>query len=86
MKQFAGFLVSAVVLSGSGCVSLDMNFFAPKPPPPAVKEVPPPPPAVTAAQVTEKNAAEMMDALRDELDYAAKESQAPPATPAGKKL
>lgn len=85
MKTLAYVLLLSV-WAGAGCVGLETMGLQTKPPAKPAKPAPraeepvppPPPPAVTADQITDKNAAEMVTALREELDCAADH---PAATP-----
>jgi hypothetical protein len=81
MKRIACLLL-VVALSGTGCLGVQ-NVQAPAlPPPPPVS---PPPPPVLAGQVTESNAAQILQALNDEISHAATEqpvSGAPAVPPA----
>jgi hypothetical protein len=81
-----------IVLSGllaasgcmtSGCMTIDAPAWTSKGParPTAVAASAPPPPPVSADQITERNASEMVEALREELDYAADKPHAPTAEP-----
>jgi hypothetical protein len=77
MKRFACLLLVAA-LSGTGCLGVQNVEAPPLPPPPPV--VPPPPP-VLPGQVTESNAAQVFQALNDEVNRAATEQPAPWAPP-----
>lgn len=82
MKRIANLLILAS-LAGQGCVALDTNW-AGKPAQTVIKEPaqpPPPPPIVLPGQINERNASEMLSALREELDYAG--SQQPKANREG---
>lgn len=60
----------ALALASAGCVTLDANVFGPKEPPRPVREAEaPPPPPVTATQINDKNAAQKLRELTEELDY-----------------
>jgi hypothetical protein len=75
MKRIACLLLG-IALTGTGCLNVQ-NV----PPPPPATPVAPPPPPVLPGQVTEGNAAQVLQALNDELDRAAGETTAGPATP-----
>jgi hypothetical protein len=75
MKRIACLLLG-VALTGTGC--LNVQNVAPPPPPPPVA---PPPPPVLPGQVSDANAGQVLQALSDELDRAAGQAPAGPATP-----
>jgi hypothetical protein len=75
MKRIACLLLG-VALTGTGCLGVQ-NVPPPPPPPP----VAPPPAPVLPGQVTDANAPQVFQALSDELDRAASEGPARPATP-----
>jgi hypothetical protein len=75
-------LLLVLALAGPGCLNPGAHVAeeARKTPPVQMTEAPPPPPVVTPDQVTEANAVEMAQAVARELDYAANEHPAAPAT------
>jgi len=82
--MWKGCLVLVLTLLGSGCVSpgSKVETEARKTPPVQMKEAPPitqptAPPTVTAEQVTDNNAAQIVQALNRELDYDANPRPAP---------
>jgi hypothetical protein len=78
MKRF-GRLMLLAALAGPGCLTLPPMWKDAKPEQPAAPEVDvAPPPPVLPEQVNESNAKEMLNALREELDYAANERPAAP--------
>jgi hypothetical protein len=76
-----GCLLLVLALSGQGCISPGSHVEAESRQTPQVRmtEAPPPPPAVTADQVTDANASEIVQALSREMDY---ETDNHPAGPA----
>jgi hypothetical protein len=87
MKR-TGFVLLLAALGATGCIALPPQWMAGKETLPVAEAPPPPPPppVVQPDQVNEKNAAECLNALRDELDYAANEplvnvAETPPAVP-----
>jgi hypothetical protein len=62
-------IVLGVVLAGPGCVLLPSQHppEQPRQPPPPAKEASPPPPAVTPDGITEGNARDKVQALREEI-------------------
>jgi hypothetical protein len=78
MKRF-GRLILLTALAGPGCLTLPPLWKDAKPEQPAAVETNlAPPPPVLPEQVNESNAKEMLNALREELDYAANERSATP--------
>jgi hypothetical protein len=79
-------LLLALALFGPGCINpmTHVNEEASKMPPVQIPPAPPPPPIVTPDEVTQANAAEKAQALRQELDYADNErpTSLPVAVPA----
>lgn len=77
MKRVA-FLMASIALAGAGCVTLPGLGEEAKPMlPPPVEQVAPPPP-ILPGQVTEGNAAQTIEALREELDRASAEGMPGP--------
>jgi hypothetical protein len=75
MKRFASLLLLAA-LAAPGCLTLPPLWTDLQSDPSVVVETdraPLPPPPVLPEQVNEANAKEMLNALREELDYAATE-------------
>lgn len=66
-----GCLLLILGLSSTGCVSPTPNIAAESRqyPPVQMTAAPPPPPAVTADQVNESNAANVAEALSQEMDF-----------------
>ena len=77
MKRI-GRLILLAALAGSGCMTLPPLWIEAKPEQPDVVETTAttPPPPVLPEQVNETNAKDMLNALREELDYAANERPA----------
>jgi hypothetical protein len=82
MKRFTWMLLSAATLAGSGCLFTDrMPWEREVTKAKEADQTPPPPPRpVSADELTEGNAAAMADALAAELDRAASEQVAQPAS------
>jgi hypothetical protein len=77
MKRI-GVVLLLGALSGLGC--LPTSFLHDKEKPPKVEMAPPPPPpAVVPEGITEKNAAERVRQLREELEYDEKHPDRPEA-------
>jgi hypothetical protein len=82
MKRI-GRLILLAAFAGSGCMTLPPLWTEAKTEQPAAVEttdVAPPPPPALPEQVNEANAKEMLNALREELDYAANERPTVPKT------
>jgi hypothetical protein len=75
MKRIACLLLGAA-LAGNGCLGVQHVEAPPAPAP-----VAPPPPPVLPGQVTEGNAAQVLQALTDEIDRASAEGTKPPPAP-----
>lgn len=77
-----GCLLLVLALSGPGCISpgSHVETESRQSPPVRMTEAPPPPPSITADQVTEANAAEILQGLSREMDF---ETNSQPATTAG---
>lgn len=78
MRQF-GCMLLAVALLSSGCLPAMWLRDEQKPPQVQMKE--PPPPSVTADGITEANAAQKAQVLRQEMEYDLRQTQrSAPAT------
>jgi hypothetical protein len=75
MKRIA-FLFLGMTAAATGCLNMQTMDTMPQPAAVAVEPAPPP---VLPGQVTETNAAEVTQALNDELDHANVERSVPPA-------
>ena len=77
MKRI-GWLMLLAALAGPGCMTLPPLWMEAKPEQPAIVETEErtPPPPVLPEQVNETNARDMLNALGEELDYAANERPA----------
>jgi hypothetical protein len=78
-----GWFVLALALSGAGCITFPTWDSKPAPRVAAEQEVMPPAmlPMVTADQITQSNAAQMVGALKEEMDRSAREDAAIPDSP-----